>query len=125
MAIRNLTSKKLKECYENELFLNLENMEVYCNFPYPDEGVTFKTRILEIVMDGDKVNPDDVLNDDDLENILSQVKTVIVTESEKKRNSRKGNVKSFREFLSESDKGDKHVTISDILKSSTNKVLKN
>ena len=100
--MRNLKSKKLKECEGEELYLNLENMDVYCNFPFPDDGVTFRTKILEIILDGDIVNPEDSLNDEDLKTILSQVKDVIVTESEKKK---KSTGRLFGKRLSENSRG--------------------
>lgn len=122
MAVKNLKSKKLRECEGEDLYINLENLDVFCNFPYPDDGVTFRTKILEIVLDGDVIS-DEALNDEDIEDILSKVQTVIVTESEKKRKSRRGKLKSFQEFLSESEKkGQKSMTVSEILKTATRKV---
>ena len=111
MSVKNLKSKRLKECEGENLYLNLEDMDVYCVFPYPEDGVTFRTKIIEIVLDGDMVNPDDVLNDEDLENIVDQVKTVIVTESEKKKPK-----KFFGQRLSETHQRTKGKKLSEMLK---------
>ena len=112
MSIRKMKPKKLKESSDENLYINLEGMDVYCDFPYPDDGATFRTKILEIILDGDVVNPDGDLDDKDLEDILSRVKTLVVTESERKKRSsakrlfgkplrenNRGNLMSFSEFL--------------------------
>lgn len=72
-----------KRLNEEDLTLDLENMECYCTFPYPDVGVTFHTKVLDIVL-SDEVF-DDEPSEDDIKNLMDRITTVIITESEKRK----------------------------------------
>ncbi len=95
--------------------LDVEQMQVYATFPYPDVGVIFRTKVLDIVFADNVLNDKNGdLTDKDLEDLADRISAVIVTESRKKK-------RTSGKRLNETRKGTKK--LSEILKRAAEKTL--